>query len=589
MHFREGSGRWSPLTGLWAPGRQAWLCLRGSGVREAWVPQELEVRRGGRSASAARSVRPSGAAQAWPGALFVRAKRWACQEWDSNPRLQGRLRPERSALDRSAILTAVPGSPPLAWLGADANRRALGLARARAWRLAGGCVRAPRDATGARADRTGSQVSRRPWLGLRRRRPRARPRPPPARLPRSRGAARAHLPHTRGLACPRGPLPPGTKPASGAIGSARSEEAAPPASLPPAPTPPLPTPLPGASAGARPAPRTGRGRGPLCWATGLVGLVSGRGRARARGGRPRRAGVRGQGRRRPAAAERSGVRAPAAAVLVSIVVSIPACHAGDRGSIPRRGGQTPFLVAGAALRPSSRSPPGTPSCPPSALQRAAGRHLVPSPPTADHIHAHSHPHSHSLLPRGALGWSPRPSQGLLSPVPTAPDESPRLKWLPPWAPGDATHRCPAAQLPSCRDGWQADPCPLAAGSGLAERPLHQGFVRPAGGRVGRSRRPPAAARQRERPPEAVQGRARGTGATPPGGRPWVGGACGGAERQSCRAAELPSCVQGVVTELRQADLAAGMRSCEPRAWRLGPARAVQRWWYSGEHSCLPSS
>ena len=24
-------------------------------------------------------------------------------------------------------------------------------------------------------------------------------------------------------------------------------------------------------------------------------------------------------------------------VLVSIVVSIPACHAGDRGSIPRRG------------------------------------------------------------------------------------------------------------------------------------------------------------------------------------------------------------------------------------------------------------
>ena len=25
-------------------------------------------------------------------------------------------------------------------------------------------------------------------------------------------------------------------------------------------------------------------------------------------------------------------------VLVSIVVSIPACHAGDRGSIPRRGG-----------------------------------------------------------------------------------------------------------------------------------------------------------------------------------------------------------------------------------------------------------
>ncbi|RXN30232.1 hypothetical protein ROHU_017863 [Labeo rohita] len=32
------------------------------------------------------------------------AKGWVCQQWDSNPRLQGRLRPERSALDRSAIL-----------------------------------------------------------------------------------------------------------------------------------------------------------------------------------------------------------------------------------------------------------------------------------------------------------------------------------------------------------------------------------------------------------------------------------------------------------------------------------------------------
>lgn len=39
-------------------------------------------------------------------AFVRRAKRLACQEWDSNPRLQGRLRPERSALDRSAILTA---------------------------------------------------------------------------------------------------------------------------------------------------------------------------------------------------------------------------------------------------------------------------------------------------------------------------------------------------------------------------------------------------------------------------------------------------------------------------------------------------
>ena len=31
-------------------------------------------------------------------------------------------------------------------------------------------------------------------------------------------------------------------------------------------------------------------------------------------------------------------------VLGSIVVSIPACHAGDRGSIPRRGGHHAFLI-----------------------------------------------------------------------------------------------------------------------------------------------------------------------------------------------------------------------------------------------------
>ena len=31
-------------------------------------------------------------------------------------------------------------------------------------------------------------------------------------------------------------------------------------------------------------------------------------------------------------------------ILGSIVVSIPACHAGDRGSIPRRGGLNIFLI-----------------------------------------------------------------------------------------------------------------------------------------------------------------------------------------------------------------------------------------------------
>lgn len=51
-------------------------------------------------------------------------KRRGCQEWDSNPRLQGRLRPERSALDRSAILTAV-------WAPAHSPRRRPAPTRAR--------------------------------------------------------------------------------------------------------------------------------------------------------------------------------------------------------------------------------------------------------------------------------------------------------------------------------------------------------------------------------------------------------------------------------------------------------------------------
>ena len=39
-----------------------------------------------------------------------------------------------------------------------------------------------------------------------------------------------------------------------------------------------------------------------------------------------------------------------AAVLVSIVVTIPACHAGDQDSIPRRGGNTPFGASLVAQR-----------------------------------------------------------------------------------------------------------------------------------------------------------------------------------------------------------------------------------------------
>ena len=103
----------------------------------------------------------------WRGCCVGRAKRWACQEWDSNPRLQGRLRPERSALDRSAILTAGVGASPLAWLGRGANAGVLGRHGAR---LAAVWVRKGRDTRGGPG---GARPAASP----------PPPPPPPARLP----------------------------------------------------------------------------------------------------------------------------------------------------------------------------------------------------------------------------------------------------------------------------------------------------------------------------------------------------------------------------------------------------------------------
>ena len=42
-----------------------------------------------------------------------------------------------------------------------------------------------------------------------------------------------------------------------------------------------------------------------------------------------------------------------ALILDSIVVSIPACHAGDRGSIPRRGGIVLTKLEGKRIRRGS--------------------------------------------------------------------------------------------------------------------------------------------------------------------------------------------------------------------------------------------
>ena len=121
-----------------------------------------------------------------------------------------------------------------------------------------------------------------------------------------------------------------------------------------------------------------------------------------------RQGVEGRGRRGQAGGEGSVARVDAA-ILVSIVVSIPACHAGDRGSIPRRGGKTPFLVAGVAAL-SKRLPLGPFF---SSLQRptrGAGRPRVSGLPAVDHRHPFP------LLaapppPAGARAGPPQPSQG----------------------------------------------------------------------------------------------------------------------------------------------------------------------------------
>lgn len=87
-----------------AGGQEEGTCLRSGGVLEAcfkgagvWRVGKGSRQEPTKGAPGLRWALPSGG----------RAKRSGCQEWDSNPRLQGRLRPERSALDRSAILTAL--------------------------------------------------------------------------------------------------------------------------------------------------------------------------------------------------------------------------------------------------------------------------------------------------------------------------------------------------------------------------------------------------------------------------------------------------------------------------------------------------
>lgn len=253
-------------------------------------------------------------------------KRQACQEWDSNPRLQGRLRPERSALDRSAILTAGLGRRPLA-SQATGDRRPGARKRASADGAPGQAPVWPRLAASGCSS--------------------CGPRPPNFTLPeehRRRDAARrqstsrsrAGSPACRPPVCPHstqgGPgvwhqplvltrrvLPATTRTRHRWL---RGRVSSP------------------AGTGVR------RHGGLAGLRVGVLVLTPGFGvfwvavQCRARGGR--------WGRRTPVVlpwrGRRAGVRVfVAVVVLVSIVVSIPACHAGDRGSIPRRGDMMSFL------------------------------------------------------------------------------------------------------------------------------------------------------------------------------------------------------------------------------------------------------
>ena len=160
----------------------------------------------------------------------------------------------------------------------------------------------------------------------------------------------------------------------------------------------------------------------------------------------------------PRARERPGGRT-VAAVLVSIVVSIPACHAGDRGSIPRRGGHTPFLVAAVALCPAARPPTALRLVPPS-FGEAPGRCARPShrrPPLP------VRPSSPSpLWSPGAR--SPRPSEGLLGHPTALPDQSRSLRPAgPPGRPRTHPHRLPRwaprlATPPPCGSAQRRDAC-----------------------------------------------------------------------------------------------------------------------------------
>ncbi|XP_038445142.1 collagen alpha-1(I) chain-like, partial [Canis lupus familiaris] len=448
---------------------------------------------------------------------------------------RGRLRPERSALDRSAILTAGLGAPPLAWLGPGADPGA-------GWRPCGCATDGRTDGRTGLASRSTRPTARRltllapppsprflaaapspsrgahPAAGVPA--PPRRPRRPPRPIPPARGLrlARAALLAVSGVFFPP-PSPRGWAGGGGGGGSGGATLRVGPGDCCCALT-------------RRPGGRAG-------WAVarGTCGRLAGRARGDVEGPGGRGQAGRPAGGR--AGGEGSGARAAAAAVLVSIVVSIPACHAGDRGSIPRRGGETsPLLVAGAAaalpklpppgpVRPEARGDRGGPSCPPSTRP--------PAPPA---------------LPRRP--WRP----GALARAGSAqPSRDPLTGGLA--ATGSSLTRRTAARLPGC-------PWMVAVGGGAdSEGP----------GAAGRRERP------QRRAAEAAGGRACGAaraawGWLRVGRRAAAGGARDGAELR-------PAGTSGQGCGRRRRRWREGEEALvRSLGRRPGAARAVQRWWYS---------
>lgn len=150
----KASGRGVPpgpfLSGPRAVEGEAWVSGAGVCRGQARVP-------GGKGLQGGKGLwlyAGWGPGEGW-GRGWAGGKRLACQEWDSNPRLQGRLRPERSALDRSAILTAGRSASPLGWLRPDAPPSAAPLGGRGAPRRAGVWVSGGR----AHAGRRGAKLS----------------------------------------------------------------------------------------------------------------------------------------------------------------------------------------------------------------------------------------------------------------------------------------------------------------------------------------------------------------------------------------------------------------------------------------------